>query len=222
MKKLLTAVLLIVATLHLAVAQNATFSYGCIGVLTSMGPQTPPAGLTAWIDFYDNYIIVRGVEKFTYGGKNRDGSMRFYATKSGVPALNTIGWVISRDFSTAKQVIESSMMGMTMQMEYNFAMMGEGSGPAQMSMGGGSVPYGGGGYYGGSSSGSYSGGSSGSSVYTKCTSCNGTGVCSGCGGKRGSWQDTGYYTGRDVQSWIDCGSCRGSGRCPICYGRGKL
>ena len=72
---------------------------------------------------------------------------------------------------------------------------------------------------GGHSSG---GSSSGSSVYTICTSCNGTGVCSSCHGKGGKWMGTGYYIGSGSQSWIDCGSCRGSGKCPICYGRGKL
>lgn len=82
---------------------------------------------------------------------------------------------------------------------------------------------------GGSSAGAYhgdsptgAGSSSGSSVYTKCTSCNGTGVCSGCGGTKGHWENTWYYTGNNDRSWINCGSCRGSGRCPICYGRGKL
>jgi len=76
---------------------------------------------------------------------------------------------------------------------------------------------------GGSSVGSgTTGSSSRSSIYTKCTSCNGTGICTGCGGKRGSWQDTGYYIGEDIRSWIDCGSCRGSGRCSICRGTGRL
>lgn len=85
--------------------------------------------------------------------------------------------------------------------------------------------YSGGSSYSGGNSSRNSGTSSNSnesSVYTKCTSCNGTGVCSGCHGTKGSWQDTGYYTGSGSQSWINCGSCRGSGRCPICYGRGKL
>lgn len=63
---------------------------------------------------------------------------------------------------------------------------------------------------------------SSSSVYTKCTSCNGTGICPRCGGKKGSWQNTGYYTGSGSESWINCGGCNGSGKCSICYGRGKL
>ena len=74
----------------------------------------------------------------------------------------------------------------------------------------------------GASSGANSTSSGSSSAYTKCTSCNGSGVCSGCHGKKGSWQRTGYYVGDGSKSWIDCGSCRGSGKCPICYGRGKL
>ncbi len=61
-----------------------------------------------------------------------------------------------------------------------------------------------------------------SSTYTTCTSCGGTGVCRWCNGTKGKWEDVGYYTGRDVKSFINCGSCNGSGKCPICYGRGKL
>jgi Sel1 repeat. len=78
--------------------------------------------------------------------------------------------------------------------------------------------YGNGTYNGGG----YNNNNSGSSVYTRCTSCNGTGICSGCGGSRGKWADTGYYAGTNTRSWINCGSCRGSGKCSICYGRGKL
>lgn len=73
-------------------------------------------------------------------------------------------------------------------------------------------------------SGSYtgSGGNSGSrnrsgssSVYTKCTSCNGTGRCTSCNGRGYKFNS---YSGHDDS----CPSCRGKGSCPICYGRGKL
>ena len=70
---------------------------------------------------------------------------------------------------------------------------------------------------------SSSGGSSShSSVYTTCRSCNGTGICAGCNGRRGDWRDTGYYTGSNTKTWINCGSCNGTGRCPICHGTGRL
>lgn len=78
------------------------------------------------------------------------------------------------------------------------------------------------GSYSGGASGSYSNGSSagsgssnGSSVYTKCTSCNGTGRCSSCNGRGYKFNS---YSGHDDS----CPSCRGKGSCPICYGRGKL
>lgn len=77
----------------------------------------------------------------------------------------------------------------------------------------------GGSYGGGGNSG---GSSSHRSTSISCSSCNGTGICSGCGGKRGSWQNTGYYTGSGSESWISCGSCRGSGRCGVCRGTGKI
>ena len=76
-------------------------------------------------------------------------------------------------------------------------------------------------YSSGSSSGSYSGGnsskssSSSSSIYTKCTSCNGTGRCTSCNGKGYKFNS---YSGHDDS----CPNCRGKGSCPICYGRGKL
>lgn len=77
------------------------------------------------------------------------------------------------------------------------------------------------GYVGGSSD-SNSSGSTNKSLYTKCNSCNGTGICSGCRGERGEFKDTGYYAGNGSKTWVNCGSCKGSGKCPICYGRGKL
>ena len=81
-----------------------------------------------------------------------------------------------------------------------------------------SVPNSGGGYSGGSSNSR----SSSSSVYTKCNSCNGTGVCQHCHGKSGEWTDIGTYTGTNTKTWSNCVSCNGSGKCSICYGRGKL
>jgi len=78
---------------------------------------------------------------------------------------------------------------------------------------------GGGGYVGGNNSIDRS---SEGSRYTKCSSCNGSGICSSCNGKRGKWENTGYYTGDGSRSWINCGSCNGSGKCPICYGKGKF
>lgn len=80
-----------------------------------------------------------------------------------------------------------------------------------------SVPNSGGGYSGGSSN-----RSSSSSAYTKCNTCNGTGVCQRCHGKCGEWTDIGTYTGTNTKKWSNCVSCNGSGKCSICYGRGKL
>lgn len=189
MKRVLFIVSLALLTILNAGAQDFTKSYSCVRVLTSMGPQAPPAGMATWIEFYDDYILVGGYEKFVYSTTNFDGSMQFRATKPGPPAMNTIGWVVSKDFSSVKQVIQSSMMGMTMQMEYHFNYIGEGSHAAQNMMG--SAPsYGGGDY---------------DSDYT-CSSCGGTKQCKYCNG-------TGYYEyGRNGR----CGVCRGTGRCQAC------
>jgi hypothetical protein len=86
----------------------------------------------------------------------------------------------------------------------------------------GVVPISGGSTGGSNSSSSSRSSGSRSSVYTKCNSCNGTGICTRCGGKKGSWEYTDHYTGNGTKSWINCGGCNGSGKCIICYGRGKL
>lgn len=195
MKKLLFLVLLSAAFNCKATAQEFTKSYGCVRVLTSMGPQAPPAGMATWIEFYDDYILVMGYEKFVYSTTNFDGSMQFLATKSGPPAMNTIGWVVSEDFSSVKQVVQSNMMGMTMQMEYHFNYIGEGSHAAQNLMGAGSSNYG------------YD---DGDDEPITCLSCYGSGACSNC---NGSGQ---YAYSRDGR----CGVCRGTGRCAGCNGKG--
>ncbi len=78
--------------------------------------------------------------------------------------------------------------------------------------------YSGGGYTGG---GGTTSGSSGGSAYTTCRICSGSGVCTSCHGSKGSWHDTGYYTGSGSKSWIDCPSCHGTGRCFNCHGSGR-
>ena len=189
MKRVLFIVSLALLTIHNASAQDFTKSYGCVSVLTSMGPQAPPVGLATWIEFYDDYILIGGYEEFEYSTTNYDGSKQYVATKQGPPAMNTIGWVVSKDYSTVKQVVQSSMMGMTMQMEYGYRYIGEGSSPAQTMMES-SSSYGGGGY---------------DSDYT-CSSCGGTRQCKYCNG-------TGYYEyGQNGR----CGVCRGTGRCQAC------
>ena len=134
MKKLLCLIVLASLFVCKVSAQDFTKSYGCTQVLTTMGVQAPPIGMATWIEFYDDYILVFGREKFVRNGTNPDGSIRYLATRQGMPAMNVIGWVVSRDYSAVKEVIESTMMGMTMQMEYHFTYIGEGSEPAQSMM----------------------------------------------------------------------------------------
>ena len=83
----------------------------------------------------------------------------------------------------------------------------------------------GGGFSGGynsSPSGNYNGNNDSSPSGSRCTICGGTGVCTSCNGRGGSWQDTGYYIGEDIKSWINCGSCNGSKKCFNCYGTGRM
>lgn len=79
-------------------------------------------------------------------------------------------------------------------------------------------------YYGGSGSSSNSSGGSYHSTTTdsRCKTCGGSGACTSCGGRKGSWQSTGYYVGDDSKSWIPCSSCNGSGHCFMCRGTGRF
>ena len=194
MKKIIIILLLVFVNQYNVNAQEFTYSYSCTGVATSMGPQAPPPGLATWIEFYDDYILVMGIEKFKYGGKNFDGSIKYMATKQGPPALNTIGWVVNKDYSAVKQVIQSTVMGMTMQMEYRFSYIGEGSEPAQFMME--------------NAGSSYS--DDDDDEPTTCYSCYGNGSCKSC---NGSGRDSYMRNGK-------CGVCRGTGRCVGCNGKG--
>lgn len=196
MKKLVLLLTLICFNIASLLAQEFTLSYGCVGISTSMGPQAPIPGQATWIEFYDDYILVMGYEKFTYGGKNLDGSMKFWATKQGPPAMNTIGWVVSKDYSSANKVVESKMMGMTAQMVYQYQFIGEGSKPAQRMMGASSFQHG----YDDEDDSSIT-----------CHSCHGNGACKYC---HGSGR---YAYSRDGR----CGVCRGTGRCAGCNGKGN-
>ena len=70
--------------------------------------------------------------------------------------------------------------------------------------------------------GSVSGSSSSKSRSSLCKYCNGSGICYRCGGKRGSWEYTDWYTGDGTKSWINCGACNGNARCSVCRGSGRI
>ena len=192
MKRVLIIILMTLVVSSLS-AQNFTKSYSCVSVATSMGPQAPPASLATWIEFYDDYIMVMGMERFRYGGRNPDGSLKYWATKQGMPALNTIGWVVSSNYSSVKQVVQSTMGGMTMQMEYDYNYIGEGEYAAQSMMGGAD-----------------SGGWDSDDEPLTCQTCYGSGACKYC---NGSGRDPYMRDGR-------CGVCRGTRRCSGCNGKG--
>lgn len=54
-----------------------------------------------------------------------------------------------------------------------------------------------------------------------CRICGGSGICKSCSGSGGHFANTGYYTGENIQSWINCGSCGGNKRCFNCFGTGR-
>lgn len=184
MKKILFFICLIFATI--AQAQNFSKSYSAVSCYNQMGMQDCPVGMVTYIDFYDNYIYVMGLGKCNYSGINMDGSLSYTPTVQGSPILRTIGIIISKDYRRMQEIQISSMMGMTMQIVYNYQWIGDGRHAAENMMG--STPdinY--------------------DEDYT-CSSCNGSKRCKFCSG-------TGRY---EYSRNGKCGVCKGTGKCQAC------
>lgn len=177
-------------------AQNIK-SYAATSVMGTTGPQAVPT-LAITIEYHDGYFLLNGVEKYIYRTKNYDGSMQYYPAVVGNPTLRTTGILVSKDYSYVRQFTESIMMGMKMELVYDYSYIGDGYEAAQNYMG--------------FSNGSYSGGhshSNSSRDWADCSICNGTGRCKNCGG---SGRDAYTRDGR-------CGVCRGTGKCAGCNGK---
>lgn len=173
-------------------------SYAAVSAMGSTGPQAVPT-LAITIEYYDGYFLLNGIEEYVYKTENYDGSMQYYPTVVGSPTLRTTGILVSEDYSYVRQFTESIMMGMKMELVYDFAYIGDGYEAAQNYMG--------------ISNGGYSGGHShgnSSRDWSDCSSCNGSGRCKYCGG---SGRDAYTRDGR-------CGVCRGTGKCAGCDGKG--
>lgn len=191
--------LFIILGISILRAQNFTKSYQASGCISSAGAQAAPAGMVMYIDFYSNYIKLMGYEKYVYQQTNNDGSILYSPVNSGSPALRTVGVVVAKDCSAVRVFQQSTVMGMTMQIIYDYYYIGEGSQPAVSILNAlsGYRTYGG--SYGGSDS------------SMQCSSCSGSGSCKYC-----------YGTGRDEYTRNGrCGVCNGTGRCAGCNGRGR-
>ena len=175
-------------------AQNSTKSYSAISCQTNMGLRAAPSSYATYVHFYDDYIEFFGVGKCLYTRTNYDGSVLYTPLSQGIPALRTTGILVSADCKKIQQIMLSSMMGMTMQMVYNFEWIGDGSRPAERIM---SVR-----------APSYSNEGDGSIT---CHSCQGSGMCKYC---QGSGRYANARNGR-------CGVCIGTGRCAGCDGKGS-
>ena len=81
---------------------NAIRSYGLTTVNSSMGPQGPP-NLAAYIEFYDNYILWGGYEKYEYSHTNYDGSIVYTPTFNSPPILHIENVMFSSDYSQMVQ-----------------------------------------------------------------------------------------------------------------------
>ncbi|WP_300726195.1 hypothetical protein [uncultured Bacteroides sp.] len=98
--------------------------------MTSIGPQAPPMNMATYIDFYDDYIVWNGFQKFVYQQTNWDGSLQFVSMTAGPSALSTVCVMVSSDYSMVREIQQSTMMGMTMQLVYDYSYIGEGAQPA--------------------------------------------------------------------------------------------
>ena len=131
MKKKLSCIIIALMCCLYTWAQNFTKSYGAVSCQTSMGLQAAPAGLATYITFYDDYIIYFGVGKCVYTRTNYDGSVVYTPTTQGTPALRTTAILVSKDYSRMQEVQVSTIMGMSMQMVYNYQWIGDGSHAAE-------------------------------------------------------------------------------------------
>ena len=194
MKKLF--ICLIFASLGITdiLAQNFTKSYGAVSCQGPTGMTSVPAGMATYVDFYDDYVFVMGNGKFKYYNTNYDGSKVYKAVRQGPPAMNPIAVVIAKNYSAMNLIVQSSMMGMSIQMVYNYQWIGDGSRAAENLMSAGSF--------------SYESFDDNNEKIT-CHSCQGSGLCKYCNGSGRS-----AYT-RDGR----CGVCR-NGRCAGCNGKG--
>lgn len=175
-------------------AQKTTKSYSAISCQTNMGLRAAPSGLATYVHFYDDYIEFFGVGKCLYSRTNYDGSVLYTPISQGMPALRTTGILVSADCKNIQQIMLSSMMGMTMQMVYNFQWIGDGSRPAERIMSAHAPSF----------------NNEGDGSIT-CHSCQGSGMCKYC---QGSGR---YEYGRNGR----CGVCNGTGRCAGCNGKGS-
>lgn len=196
MKKVIILMVIgVMCCLH-AWTQNFTKSYSAVSCQTNMGLRSAPSGLATYVSFYDDYIVFFGVGKCLYTRTNYDGSVLYTPISQGMPTLKTTGILVSADYTRIQQIYTSYMMGMTMQMAYNFQWIGDGTQPAERIMSA-SVPR-------------FYNENEGDNSIT-CHSCNGSGMCKYC---QGSGR---YEYGRNGK----CGVCNGTGRCAGCNGKGN-
>lgn len=166
-------------------------SYAAVSVTGTTGPQPVPT-LAISIEYHDGYFLLNGLEKYVYRTTNYDGSKQYYPVVTGNPTLRTTGILVSKDYSYIRQFQESIMLGMRMEIVYDYSYIGDGYKVAQEYMG---------------NSRGHSHGNN-SRDWADCSSCNGTGRCKYCGG---SGRDSSTHNGR-------CGVCLGTGRCAACNG----
>lgn len=198
MKKYIISFIILLFAAFWNVSAQETKSYAASSCMTSLGAQPVPPNMSMCLTFYDNYIVTMSGEKFSYRATNFDGSRQYYPVSAGNPALRTVGILVSADLMRVREVQQSTMMGMTMQLTYEYQYIGEGTEPAYNYSG---AAAGGGGYSGGSSH--------SSKDWSQCSSCMGSGNCKLCGGSGKN-----AYT-RDGR----CHGCR-HGKCPACDGKG--
>lgn len=194
--RLLLILLCVFSLPELGKAQTVR-SYAATSVMGTTGPQPVPT-LAITIEYYNNYFLLNGTEKFIYRTTNYDGSKQYYPAVTGNPTLRTTGILVSKDNSIVRQFTESIMMGVRLELIYDYSYIGDGYEVAQN-------------YMSASACGHSSNNSYGSSRdWANCSSCNGTGQCKYCGG-------SGRY---EYSKNGRCGVCKGNGRCVGCSGKG--
>lgn len=126
MKKVIFSLVLFILPIF-AFAQNAVKSYNFTG---GYCPQTGTYDYSmpnySYIEYYDNYLMFNGSDRYNYAGQNPDGSHRFVATKPGAAILRNVGILVSNDMNSVRLISQSSFNGMTLEMWFNYQFVADG------------------------------------------------------------------------------------------------
>lgn len=107
-------------------------SYAAVGAMGSTGQPLTPPSLAVTVHYYDGYLLWCGVTKYVYRATNADGSKQYVPVNPGHPGLQSIGIVVSQDYTRLSEYTQSTFMGMSVGCVTYWQFIGDGSEPADI------------------------------------------------------------------------------------------